>query len=131
MLNKVFLIGRLGVDPELKFTAQGTPVSNISIATDRRWRDDGGQIQRETEWHRIVIWGRQAENVAEYLHKGSLVHIEGRLQTRDWTDKDGNTKRTTEIVARNITFLESKDEGGNTEGDDGTPPPQSEDDVPF
>ena len=129
MLNKVFLIGRLGQDPELKFTGSGTPVTNISLATGRKWKNDSGEAQTDTEWHRIVIWGKQAENVAEYLHKGSLVHVEGRLQTRDWADKDGVTKKTTEIVAQNVTFLESK--GQEASGNGESTPPQSDDNVPF
>lgn len=111
-LNKAMIIGNLGDDPELRYTQSGTPVANLSIATNRRWTNDQGQQQEETEWHRIVVFGRQAENCAEYLDKGSQVYVEGRIQTREWTDQGGNDRRTTEIVARNVQFLRGGAGGG-------------------
>lgn len=126
-LNKAMIIGNLGRDPELRYTQSGTPVANFSVATNRKWKDNSGQLQEQTEWHRIVVFGRQAENCEKYLSKGRQVFVEGRLQTRDWEDKDGNTKRTTEIVARNVQFLSGGAGGG---GDSfGEPPPYTDDDI--
>ncbi len=110
-VNKVILIGNLGRDPELRYTASGQGVTNFTLATNERWRDKDGNNQERTEWHRIVVWGKSAENCAQYLQKGRSVYVEGRLQTRDWEDKEGNKRQTTEIVAQNVTFLGSR-EGG-------------------
>jgi len=105
-LNKVLLVGNLGGDPELRTTTNGQSVASFTIATNRRWTNkETGKPQEETEWHRIVVWGRQGENCKEYLHKGRQVLIEGRLQTRQWDDKEGNKRYTTEIVAQNVQFL--------------------------
>lgn len=104
-LNKVMLIGNLGQDPEVRFTPAGQPVATFNIATSERWTDKAGQKQEKTEWHRIVVWGKQAENCKEYLSKGRPVFVEGRLQTRDWTDKEGKKRYTTEIVANLVQFL--------------------------
>lgn len=103
-LNKVILIGRLTGDPELRTTGSGRPVANFSMATNRYWTNDSGEKQEETEFHNIVVWGRQAEVVNQFLSKGSLAMIEGRLQTRQWEDKNGSTRRTTEIVAQRVQF---------------------------
>ena len=111
MVNRVFLVGRLGRDPEQRFTASGTAVTNFSLATDERWKDQSGERQTRTEWHQIVVWGRLAEICNQYLTKGRLVFIEGRLQTRDWEDKDGNQRRTTEIVASDMKMLGGRREG--------------------
>ena len=109
-INKVFLIGNLGQDPETRDTKSG-PVCNFRIATAESWNDKKtGDRKERTEWHRIVVWGKQAENCAEYLTKGRACHIEGRLQPRDWEDKDGNKRYTTEIVADRVTFLGGRDE---------------------
>ena len=110
MVNKVILVGRLGRDPEQRFTSSGTPVTNFSMATDERWRDQSGERQTRTEWHQIVVWGKLAEICNQYLNKGKLVFIEGRLQTREWDDRDGNRRRTTEIVASDMRMLGSRSE---------------------
>lgn len=103
-LNKVLLIGRLTGDPELRNTSSGRSVANFSIATNRYWNNDSGERQEDTQYHNIVVWGRQAEAVNQFLNKGSLVLIEGRLQTRKWEDNDGNNRRTTEVVAQRVQF---------------------------
>ncbi|NQZ96589.1 MAG: single-stranded DNA-binding protein, partial [Myxococcales bacterium] len=105
-VNKVILIGNLGKDPELRYTQSGQAVANFNIATTERFGGrDGGEMQERTEWHRIVTWGKTAENCAQYLSKGRSVYIEGRLQTRDWEDKEGNKRYTTEITALRVQFL--------------------------
>lgn len=105
-INKVILIGNLGADPDVRYTASGAAVSNINIATTETWRDkESGEQQERTEWHRVVFFGRLAEIVAEYLRKGSQVYVEGRLQTRKWQDKEGNDRYTTEIVANEMQML--------------------------
>ena len=114
MINKVILIGNLGADPEVKYTQDGTQVTTFNIATSERWKGKDGQMQEQTEWHRIVVWRRLAEICGEYLHKGSKVYVEGKLQTRKWQDKDGSDRWTTEIVARDVQFLTPK--GGETGG---------------
>lgn len=126
-LNKAMIIGNLGADPELRFTQSGTPVANMRIATNRRWTDNNGQKQEETEWHRIVVFGRQAENCEEYLGKGSQVFVEGRIQTREWQDNSGSTRYTTEIVARNVQFLRGGAGGGG--GGFSEPPPYTDADI--
>src|SRR5688500_16541126 len=119
-LNKVFLIGNLGADPEVRYTPSGQAVANFRIATTDVWNDKSGERQERTEWHRIVVWGKQAEHCGEYLRKGRAVHVEGRLQTREWDDKNTGQKRyTTEIVADRVTFLGSRGEGGGGGGDYG------------
>lgn len=104
-MNKSILIGRLGADPELRYTGAGKPVCSLSVATNRSWRDDAGNKQEDTQWHRIVVWGKQAESCKEYLRKGRQVAVEGRMQTRSWEDKDGNKRYTTEVVANRVEFL--------------------------
>ena len=116
-VNKVILIGNLGRDPELRFTRDGQGVANFTLATNERWRDKEGNNQERTELHRIVVWGKQAENCAQYLQKGRSVYVEGRLQTREWEDKEGQKRRTTEIVAQTVQFLGSRGSGS------GGPPP--------
>jgi single-strand DNA-binding protein len=112
-VNKVILVGRLGRDPELKYTASGTPFCRFSMATDDSWNDKGtGERQERTEWHNIVAWDRLAEICNQYLTKGKLVYIEGSLQTREWDDQEGNKKKTTEIRARDMVMLS----GGAGEG---------------
>ncbi len=125
-LNKVMLIGNLGGDPEIRTTASGQSVCNFNIATTRRWNSKEGQAQEETDWHRIVVWGRQAENCKEYLSKGRQVFIEGRLQTRQWEDQSGNKRYTTEVVAQNVQFLS----GGRGAGNAATPPALDQDPAP-
>jgi single-strand DNA-binding protein len=112
-LNKVFLMGNLGADPEVRFTPAQTAVANFRIATTEVWNDrQSGQKQERTEWHRIVVWGKQAEACGEYLKKGRPVFVEGRIQTREWQDKEGNKRYTTEVVADRVQFLGSRDGGG-------------------
>jgi len=106
--NKVILIGRLGRDPELRYTQSGTPVVNFPLATSEIYTDKDGNRQEKTEWHRIVVWAKQAESVANYLSKGRLVLVEGSLQTRKWTDNQGQDRYTTEIRAQRVVFLESQ-----------------------
>ena len=157
-VNKVILIGNLGGDPEVRYTPSGHPVANFRIATSESWTDKNGQRQERTEWHRIVAWGKLAELCGEYLSRGRQVYIEGKLQTREWTDRDGNKRFTTEVQAQQITFLGGRDgaspggaprrgapasgggygpEGGGGDfenrggGYDETAPPITDDDVPF
>lgn len=104
-INKVILIGRLGSDPEVRYTTGGGAVANFNMATNESWTDKSGQKQERTEWHRIVVWGKLGELCAQYLAKGRQAFIEGRLQTREWTDKEGHKRYTTEIVAQNVQFL--------------------------
>lgn len=110
-LNKAMLIGRLGQDPEVRYTQANTAVATLSIATSERFKDSNGEAQERTEWHRVVAWGRLAEICQQYLNKGSLVYIEGPIQTRSWEDKDGQKKYTTEIKALQMTMLDSKGSG--------------------
>lgn len=117
-VNKVILIGNLGDDPEKRVTGSGMSVTSFRIATNERWTDKAGQKQERTEWHKIVVWGQQGENCAQYLAKGRPVYVEGRLQTRQWDDKDGNKRYTTEIVAQRVQFLGSP--GGSRNQDAGT-----------
>jgi single-strand DNA-binding protein len=105
-INKVILIGNLGADPEVRFTPSGQAVANFRIATSESWNDKtSGQKQERTEWHRIVVWGKLAELCGEYLKKGRQCYVEGRLQTREWTDKEGKKNWTTEVVANTVQFL--------------------------
>jgi single-strand DNA-binding protein len=135
-VNKVILIGNLGRDPEVRFTQGGTPVANFTMATTERWNDPSGEKKERTEWHRIVVWGKQAEVAAEYLKKGRSVYVEGSLQTREWTDRDGNKRYTTEVRAQRIQFLGRPDDRVGPSG----PPVEeaaepaagyAEDDIPF
>jgi single-strand DNA-binding protein len=114
-INKVMILGRLGTDPEIRYTPSGSAVCNFSVATSESWTDkNSGQKNEKTEWHRIVVWGKQAENCHKYLAKGRQAFIEGKLQTRSWDDKDGNKKYTTEIVSSNVQFIG----GSPSTGDD-------------
>jgi len=109
-MNKVLLIGRLGKDPELKYTPAGAAVANFSLATSERWKDKEGNKQEKTEWHNIVAWNKQAEVMGEYLRKGSLVFIEGKNQTRSWDDTEGKKHYKTEVKVWSFEFLDSKKE---------------------
>jgi single-strand DNA-binding protein len=116
-VNKVILVGRLGRDPELKYTASGTPYCRFSMATDDSWNDKGtGERQERTEWHNIVTWDRLAEICNQYLTKGKLVYIEGSLQTREWDDQEGNKKKITEVRARDMVMLSSAGDGASGGG---------------
>ncbi len=144
-VNKVILIGRLGKDPEMRFTQNGKPVTNFSIATNEVWLDQAGGKQEKTEWHRIIAWGKLAENCAKLLSKGKLVYIEGRLQTRSWDDRDGNKRYTTEVVANQMQIMSPIEGAGAGAGpgeeisaesshgpDEGSPHSGEEfDDIPF
>ena len=134
-VNKVILIGNLGRDPELRYTKDGKAVANFTVATNDRWRDREGNSQERTEWHRIVVWDKQAESCAQYLQKGRSVYIEGRLQTREWEDKEGQKRQTTEIVAQQVTFLGSRDAGARSASAPAQPGPEPApaegDDIPF
>jgi single-strand DNA-binding protein len=111
-VNKAILVGRLGRDPETRFTSGGQAVANFTLATDETFKDRSGERQKRTEWHRIVLWGKLAEITQQYLKKGMLVYIEGRIQTRQWEDKrDGQKRTTTEIVANVMRMLTSRAEG--------------------
>jgi len=147
-VNKVILVGNLGRDAELRYTPGGAAVATLNLATTEVWNDKSGQKQEKTEWHRIVLWGKQAESLQEYLTKGKQIYVEGRLQTRQWDDKDGNKKYTTEIKADRITLLggggggggarsggmdRGADRGGSHPGGGDEPPtePITDDDIPF
>ena len=142
-VNKVILVGNLGRDAELRYTPGGAAVATLNLATTEVWNDKGGQRQEKTEWHRIVLWGKQAESLQEYLTKGKQIYVEGRLQTRQWDDKDGNKRYTTEIKADRITLLGGGGGGRSASTDRGAaamspaggdePPmePITDDDIPF
>lgn len=139
-LNKVMLIGNLGKDPEVRYTASGQAVAGFSVATSEKFKGKSGEWEERTEWHNITLWGKLAEIAGEYLSKGKTVYIEGRLQTRKWQDKSGNDRYTTEIVGDKMQMLSPKGErrggdagfepaaggGGNHEE-----PPFQDDDIPF
>lgn len=129
-LNKVMLIGRLGRDPDLHYTQSGQAVANFSMATDESYNKDGQKIEK-TEWHRVVVWGKQAEFCGNYLAKGRKVFVEGKLETRKWQDKDGQDKYTTEIIAARVQALD-RGEQQNQDYESAPPQPaQQMDDAPF
>jgi len=147
-VNKVILVGNLGRDAELRYTPGGAAVATLNLATTEVWNDRNNQRQEKTEWHRVVLWGKPAESLQEYLTKGKQIYVEGRLQTRQWDDKDGNKRYTTEIKADRVTLLGGGGGGGGGRGggtmDRGAsqgpgpgggdePPmePMTEDDIPF
>jgi single-strand DNA-binding protein len=147
-VNKVILVGNLGRDAELRYTPGGAAVATLNMATTEVWNDKSGQRQEKTEWHRVVLWGKTAESLNEYLTKGKQIYVEGRLQTRQWDDKDGNKRYTTEIRGDRIVLLGggggggrgggSYSQGGGAErgGDMGAPSPDvsaplTDDDIPF
>ncbi len=115
-VNKAILVGNLGRDPELRYTASGTAVANFTLATTENIRSKDGEREDRTEWHRIVAWGRTAELCAQYLNKGRSVYIEGRIQTREWEDKEGQKRRTTEVVANTVQFLGGRGQQGGGGG---------------
>tara|TARA_B100001540_G_C15350761_1_gene436761 strand:+ start:51 stop:479 length:429 start_codon:yes stop_codon:yes gene_type:complete len=139
-VNKAIIVGNLGNDPEIRYSANGNAIASISVATSDRWKDKNtGEQQERTEWHRVKLFGRLAELAGEYLKKGSQVYIEGRIQTSKYQDKDGNDRWSTEIVARDMTFLGGRASVGDSQG---TPPASSpqrdsapsgdfDDDIPF
>ena len=125
-LNKVMLIGNLGKDPEVRYTASGTAVVGFSLATSEKYKSKSGEWEEKTEWHNITLWGRLAEIAGEYLAKGKTVYIEGRLQTRKWQDRDGKDRYTTEIVGEKMQMLSGKGEGGGGNRQGGGRPAASE-----
>ena len=141
-VNKVILIGNLGSDPTMRYTSGGTAVANFNVATSETFKNKSGEKETRTEWHRVIAWARLAEICNEYLRKGKQVYVEGRLQTREWEDQQGNKKYTTEVVAREMTMLgrageapadvpsgDYQQEGAATTGGGGTP--ADDDDLPF
>ncbi len=124
-VNRVIIVGRLGQDPELKYFSDGTPVCNFSMATSETWKDkQTGEKKEKTEWHRITTYRATAENCAKYLAKGRQAYVEGKLQTREWTDKDSVKRYTTEIIADMVQFLGSAGDGGGQSGGGGQSKPQ-------
>jgi single-strand DNA-binding protein len=145
-VNKVILVGNLGRDAELRYTPSGAAVATLNLATTEIWNDRNNQRQERTEWHRIVVWGKPAESLKDYLVKGKQIYVEGRLQTRQWDDKDGNKKYTTEIKADRITLLGGGSGGSGSGGgrsmdraphpsggddDQQAIEPLTDDDIPF
>lgn len=138
-VNKVILVGNLGKDPEVRYTPSGQAVAKFSVATTDNWTDQGGQRQEKTEWHNVVVWGKQAETCGQYLAKGRQVYLEGSIRSRSYDDRDGNKRYITEVVAQRVQFLGggggrggAQQEGGPSGGSEdfgGAPIP--EDDVPF
>jgi single-strand DNA-binding protein len=124
-VNKVILVGNLGRDAELRYTPGGSPVATINLATTEIWNDKAGQRQEKTEWHRVVLWGKTAESLNEYLTKGKQIYVEGRLQTRQWDDKDGNKRYTTEIRGDRIVLLGGGGGGMGAGGGGGRQQPRS------
>jgi single-strand DNA-binding protein len=140
-VNKVILVGNLGRDPELRYTKNGQAVANFSVATSDSYTNRDGQREDRTEWHRVVVWGKTAELCTQYLTKGRTVYIEGQLRTREWEDKEGAKRQTTEVHAQTVQFIGPRGSGGGTGGGaprGGEPPsqgpgsgPPPEDDIPF
>ncbi len=139
-VNKVFLVGNLGANPEVRFTQGGSSVANLRIATTERWTDKSGQKQEATEWHRVVLFGRQAEVAQQYLTKGRQVFIEGRIRTRQWQDQQGQKRYSTEIVCTNMQLLGGRAEGARDDVSATVPPDDPmtgdfgggpDDDIPF
>ena len=139
-LNKVMLIGNLGKDPEVRFTASGQAVASFSLATSEKFKGKSGEWEERTEWHNITLWGKLAEIAGEYLSKGKTIYVEGRLQTRKWQDKSGNDRYTTDIVGDKMQMLSPKGErsgGGDSSsasksgGASYEEPPFQDDDIPF
>ena len=124
-VNKVILVGRLGADPDMRYTPSGQGVCELRVATSESWNDKNGQRQERTEWHRVVVWGKRAEICSKYLAKGRQVYIEGRIQTRNYDDKEGNKRYITEVIANDVQFLGGGREGGGdrAKADEAPPPP--------
>ncbi|MBS1271169.1 MAG: Single-stranded DNA-binding protein [Candidatus Marinimicrobia bacterium] len=134
--NRVILVGNVGQKPEVRYTSSGAAVANLSVATNEFWKDNDGNRQERTEWHRIVTWRGQAEFCEQYVDKGTMLYIEGRLQTRDWEDKNGVKRYTTEVVAETITLLGGRGDSGEAskkQSGSAAPEPEDEemDDLPF
>jgi single-strand DNA-binding protein len=130
-VNKVILIGNLGQDPEVRYTGGGTAVVNLRVACNDRFKNKSGEWEDRTEWVTVVAFGKTAENCGEFLQKGRQIYVEGRLQTRDWEDRDGNKRKTTEVVANQVVFLQGGSGGRTPAGGSDDPPPIDDDDIPF
>lgn len=142
-VNKAILIGNLGADPEVRYTGTGTAVCELRVATNETWKGKDGQKHEKVEWHRVIVWGNDAENAAKYLSKGRPVYVEGRIQTRDYEDKQGQKRYVTEIVAQQLTYLPSGGKGAGQRDDRPEPPDTGsgyggtptnsapDDDIPF
>ena len=132
-VNKVIIVGNLGQDPEARFTPQGTAVTNLSVATNESWKNQNGEIQDRTEWHRVVIYGKMAETASQYMQKGQMVYVEGRLQTNEWEDQNKNKRKTTEIRCDNFTMLGRRSDVAAVKNTQETNPTNEEesDDLPF
>ena len=139
-VNKAFLIGNLGANPEVRSTQGGQTVANLRLATTEKWTDRNGQKQEQTEWHNVVVWGKQAEIVGQYLTKGRQIYVEGRIRTRQWQDQQGQKRYTTEIVAQRVQMLGGRSESGREDMGATVPPDDStttdfgggpDDDIPF
>ncbi len=140
-VNIAIVVGNLGKDPEVRFTQSGRAVANFSLATNESWVGQDGNRQERTEWHNIVVWGKQAENCGQYLAKGRQVCVQGRIQTRKWTDQNGQDRYTTEIVAQRVDFLggaggarasqETQEQGFGDTTSSSFPSPPIDDDIPF
>lgn len=131
MLNKAMFIGHLGADPDMRYTANGNAVTTFSVASSRSFTDGGGQKKEETEWMRVVTWNRLAETCSQYLEKGRLVYVEGRLQTRSWEDQSGVKRYVTELIASEVKFLGGREGGGETAPARANDPDIDPDDLPF
>lgn len=129
-LNKVQLIGNLGGDPEMRFTANGSAVTNFTVATSRMYKKADGELAEETEWTKVVVWGKQAESCGKFLGKGRRVYVEGRLQTSSW-ERDGQKHWKTEVIAQDVQFLDRKPEGDGVPAAAGASPIEDPEDLPF
>ena len=136
-VNKVIIVGNLGQDPEARFTPQGTAVTNLSVATNESWKNQSGELQDRTEWHRVVMYGKMAETASEYMKKGQMVYVEGRLQTNEWEDQNQVKRKTTEIRCDNFTMLGRRSDSpadqsqGSMSQPVPTPNSEVDDDLPF
>ena len=130
-VNKVILVGNLGQDPESRFTPQGTAVTNLSVATNETWKNQNGESQDKTEWHRIVMYGKMAETAAEYMKKGQMVYVEGRLETNEWEDQNQVKRKTTQVRCDNFTMLGRRQMQPQETASNDQPSMNSDDDIPF
>lgn len=130
-VNKVILVGNLGQDPESRFTPQGTAVTNLSVATNETWKNQNGEPQDKTEWHRIVMYGKMAETAAEYMKKGQMVYVEGRLETNEWEDQNQVKRKTTQVRCDNFTMLGRRQMQSQETASNDQPSMNSDDDIPF
>ena len=130
-VNKVIIVGNLGQDPEARFTPQGTAVTNLSVATNESWKNQSGELQDRTEWHRVVMYGKMAETASEYMKKGQMVYVEGRLQTNEWEDQNQVKRKTTEIRCDNFTMLGRRSDSTQESTAPNNKTEDQDDDLPF